>query len=635
MSEIIYRDLSILGRKGVPASIDVDNRSVEVIGATEDRVKVYDWQRDCVIDEVLLMDGCQLPESRQVPLLDSHSRWSTADVIGSYRDITPANGSLTGRAVYSDLAEDAWKKTREGHLTDYSVGYSRDEVRWIEKNLTESVAGREFEGPVLVVTRWTLKELSACPVGADPRAKARNDKNIDERIERSVNDALKRAEETRIMDEKEKKEQKEQQREAPKVDVNAAMIAERDRILNINSVVSLAGERCNLRDAADEAILNGTSLDDFRAVALERMSTAKPIGQKSGNIGMSEREIESYSFRKAIMAHATQDWSRAGLEHEASLAMEAETKRSPKGFFAPPDVLDAKRDLTTANTGQYVVGTDVLTGSFIELLRNKMKVRGMGATVLSGLVGDLAIPKQTGSATMYWIGEGDDLTESAQTLGQIGLTPKTAGAFVDLSRKLLMQSSIDIENFIRMDLALTLAIGIDLAALHGTGIEKQPRGLENVPGINTVSMGDNSGDPTWAKIVAFETAVATANADEGDMGFLTNAKVRGHCKTIEKASNTAKFLWSDDGTMNGYRAEVSNQVKATYTKGSHTDADLSAIFFGNWRQLIIGQWGGLDILTDPYTLSTQGAIRTLVFQDVDIQCRQASAFAFCNDCQTS
>jgi HK97 family phage major capsid protein len=269
------------------------------------------------------------------------------------------------------------------------------------------------------------------------------------------------------------------------------------------------------------------------------------------------------------------------------------------------------------------------------MLRNKMKVKQLGATVLSGLVGDLAIPKQTGGATLYWVGEGESITESTPTFGQIALTPKTADAYIDISRKTLVQSSLDIENLIRNDLQLTMALGLDLTALHGTGLDHQPRGIENVPGINTVAMGTNGGDPTWAKIVQFETEVATDNADAGDLAFLTNAKVCGHCKTIEKATGTAKFLWADDNTMNGYRTEVSNQVKATYSKGTHTDEDLSAIFFGNWRMQVIGQWGGLDILTDPYTLSTQGAIRTLVFQDVDIQVRQPAAFCLCNDCETS
>jgi len=623
-----------------PKTLNADARSVEVVGATQAPVRVWDWDRGA-IDEVLLIKGVQLPKTKQVPLLDSHNRWDTEDVIGSYRDIKKSGEELTGTVFFSELAEKQWKLVNEGHLTDFSVGYVREEKRWLDEGEKWKTGGQEFNGPLMVVTKWTLKELSACPIGADAGAKARAEPaGIDKRIDDKLKQALKERGE-----EKMKPEDKET-RDTPVVDVDqvkaTAIENERARIAEINAIESACSDSANLREAADKAIANGDDAESFRRTAFEevlRQNDAKPVEKKNADIGMSRKEIEGYSILRAIAAHADKDWSNAGLEREASQAAEKELKRSPRGFFIPSDVLTARnpfghyseRELSTLNTGQYLVDTDVLYSSFIELLENRMLVRQLGATVLTGLVGDIAIPKETGAPTMYWIGENKDIdAESAPTLGQIGFTPKTGAAYTDLSRKLILQSSISVEAYTRMRLQKTVALGIDYAALHGTGLENMPRGIEHTPGINTVAIGANGGAMTWAKAVEFETSVSADNADIGTMNFLTNARARGHMKTTAKESGYPVYIW-EGMQVNGYNAFVSNQVRGDYAKGTHTDEDLCAAFFGNWAQLIIAQWSGMDVLTDPYTLATSGQVRVLLFTDVDTNVSQPTAFAFCSD----
>jgi hypothetical protein len=173
-----YRTLSLrLDSAGVPATLDIEKRSVEVVGASQAPVQVYDYNRGDVVDEVLLMAGVELPTSRQVVLLDTHDRWSgTSAVLGSYRDIKPEGEQLIGRACFSTVpeAEGPWTKIREGHLTDFSVGYRVVNSEWIPAGETRKIKGNSFEGPVSIVTRWRLKELSACPIGADELAKARS-----------------------------------------------------------------------------------------------------------------------------------------------------------------------------------------------------------------------------------------------------------------------------------------------------------------------------------------------------------------------------------------------------------------------------------------------------------------------------
>jgi HK97 family phage major capsid protein len=365
--------------------------------------------------------------------------------------------------------------------------------------------------------------------------------------------------------------------------------------------------------------------------------------QQNAHIGMSNSEVRQYSIVRAIRAAEAaargdyRAWEQAGFELEASRAVAQQLGREPRGFFVPFDVqVGERRDLTvgTPTAGGNMVSTDLLAQSFIEMLRNRMVLRQAGATVLTGLVGDIAIPRQTGGATAYWVAEGNAPTESQQTVDQVALSPETVGAFTDYSRKLLLQSSLDVENFVRGDLTSILALAIDLAGLHGSGSGNEPEGVANVEGIGAVVGGDNGAAPDWADIVNLETEVAVDNADLGRLAYITNAKVRGKLKQTEKASSTGIFIWPDSNMLNGYNAYATNQVKSNLTKGS-ANGVCSAIFFGNWADLILAFWSGLDILVDPYTHSTSGTVRVVALQDVDIVPRHVQSFAAMLDALTA
>lgn len=355
----------------------------------------------------------------------------------------------------------------------------------------------------------------------------------------------------------------------------------------------------------------------------------------SAHIGMNQREVRQYSLVRAIWASVQNDWRGAELEREASVAVARQLRREPQGFFVPADW--AQRDLVvgTNTAGGHTVQTELLAQSFITLLRNSMMVRAAGATILSDLTGNIAIPRQTGGATAYWVAENGAPTESQQAFDQVAMSPKTVGAFSDLSRRLLMQSSLDVEAFVRGDLATVLGLAIDLASMHGSGSSNQPLGIAGTSGIGSVAGGTNGLAPAWSHLVSLETEVAIDNADINRLAYVTNAKVRGKLKQVEKATNTGLFLWADGAQpINGYPAYISNQVSSTLTKGTSSGV-CSAIFFGNWADLIIGLWGGLDILVDPYTGSTAGTVRVVALQDVDIAVRHPESFAAMLDALTT
>jgi HK97 family phage major capsid protein len=365
----------------------------------------------------------------------------------------------------------------------------------------------------------------------------------------------------------------------------------------------------------------------------------QPVGsahRPDPRVGMTDKEVRQYSLIRAINAQLRGDWRGAELEADASRAVAQKLGKEPQGFFLPYDVQTRDMTVGTTTAGGYLKETQLASGSFIEMLRNRMVLNAAGAQMLTGLVGDVAIPKQSAGATAYWVAESGAPTESQQTLAQVALAPKTVGAWTDISRKLLKQASIDVEGFVQRDIATVVGLAIDLAGLHGTGSNNQPTGVAATSGIGSVAGGDNGLAPTWAHVVQLETEVAQDNADVGAMAYVTNAKVRGKLKTTQvTATYGDRMIWADGPTpLNGYRSLVSNQVSSALTKGSSSGV-CSAIFFGNWADLIIGMWGGLDVLVDPYTGGTSGTVRVIALQDVDVAIRHAESFAAMLDALTS
>ncbi len=312
-------------------------------------------------------------------------------------------------------------------------------------------------------------------------------------------------------------------------------------------------------------------------------------------------------------------------EREISNKLARKSGRNPSGMYIPAGIL--ARDLTvgTATAGGHTVSTDLLADSFIELLRNRSVVVEAGARVLAGLVGNTAIPRQTSGATAYWVAESGAPTESQGAFDQVSLTPKTVGAYTDISRKLILQSSLDVSAFVASDLTATLAMAIDQAALNGTGVNNQPTGVINTSGVSATDKATAAA--TWADVVGLETTVSTANADGANMAYVISARMAGKLRQTLVAPGTgdgSTLLAGGAGNlkMNGHRVFVSNQI-----------AD-GTILFGNWADLVVGQWAAIDINVDRSTHSTSGGVRIVALQDVDVAVRHAGSFAYLKNCAT-
>lgn len=585
-------------------SVDAESRTIEFPFSSE--LPVERWFGDEVLshksgaaDLTRLNDGA--------PLLFNHNMDEIIGVVERAWIGDDKRGHAKVRFAKTARADEVLSMVQDGILRNVSFGYRINEM-------TESVKDKKS---VFTATRWEPFEVSMVTVPADHTVGVGRSEASDERdvvVHRMSEESAQPAEHTV------EAPMSEQSPVDVQVVATQAAEAERARI----AAISALGQRFNNADLSNKLISDGVTLDAARAAFLEDIKVdQKPITGKEADVGLTDKEVRQFSILRALNALANPTdkaaWEAAAFEREVSEAGAKAAGKSARGIFVPSEILRAKRDLNvgTATAGGNTVATELMAASFIDLLRNRAVVMRAGATMMNGLQGNVAIPKQTGAATAYWVAESGAPTESQQTIGQVTMTPKTVGAFTDFSRRLILQSSIDVENMVRRDLAAVIALAIDAAALYGTGASNQPTGLKLQSGINTKDFVATN--PTFAELVGMETEVQTDNADVGTMRYLMHPAQVGAAKTTPKfGSGTEATIWEPGNTVNGYGVEVSNQV---------TSGD---VFFGNFADLMIGFWSGLDLTVDPYAGATSGTVRVIALQDCDIAVRNAVSFCYGN-----
>jgi len=368
-------------------------------------------------------------------------------------------------------------------------------------------------------------------------------------------------------------------------------------------------------------------------------------GDNPGDLSPDERkdpgrnpDPAKYSFLRACERYLDNGKKVDGYEgecHDALLERFSKLGQdmNPQGFLVPLGLRMNQRASFTADgaKGGDLIQTDV-PRTVIDVLRDKLVLQAAGMRVLSGLVGNIDLPKKTSATTFAWAAEDAAGAESNPVIDQIQLRPETVTGWTEISRRLMKQTqSDDAQALVLDDLMGSLAVGLDLAGINGSGASNQPEGLLQNSNVQTVAIGANGGALTWAKIVEMETEVAAGNGDinEAAMAYLVNARTRGLMKTTEKASGTAKFLWNDDNRVNGYRTGVTNALPGNLSKGSGTN--LSGSLFGDFSQLILALWGAADVMVDPYTNSTKGNVRIILHQDANFANRHDESFAKCVD----
>ena len=535
------------------------------------------------------------------PVLWNHNPDQVIGVVErGWIDGDKKRGMVSVRFSRSPFAEEKLAEIKDGILRNVSVGYS-------------IVDAEQAKDGSVVATRWLPMEVSIVSVPADAGV------GIGRSLDAST-PAASAADQPQPPSTMETVDLT-QERAAAAAD---AVTAERSRIAAITNLTREHGAD----DLAGDLIASGaTEADAMRSVlgtiakrATKQPATpstpAQPIAGASADIGLTDKEARSFSFLKAMRAQLFPNerafQEEAAFEKEASDAAAKRMGMSPKGLLIPNDVLSRSLIAGTASGAGDLIFTDARPGSFIELLRKRNFLTGLGVTILSGLTGPVGIPKQTGASQVYWKGEGVAVAETEPSVGQVTMTLKEMSAWTRFSRSLMLQSSIDVETFVRNDLVTVMALEQARVALYGLGSSSQPEGLKLTTGINTKDFAANA--PTYAELVEMETLINADDADIGTMGYVTNATTYGGFKTTEKAANTAQFVLEPGGTVNSYSVVRSNQVET------------GDVFFGVWSQLVLGLFGAVDLQVNPYSEDKEGNIRVVAHQAIDYAVRHPQAF---------
>ena len=592
---LVQRDFKLEVRE-----VEKEDRTLEFPFSSEQSVARYFGNevlehREKSADLTRLNDGA--------PVLWNHD--PSAGVIGvverAWIDEKKKRGYAQVRFSEEEFASSIYRDIKNGIIRNISFGYVIKEM--------------EQRGDDQVATSWEAYEVSVVAIPADNsigiNRAAVTTQESDNILSERINDSASTEAPSKSTQVQMTTTPKETLEVRSEVDTQKVIKAERSRIQEIQTVAT----KYNLSELGEQYIKDERSVDEFNAAVLREWKP-EAVAPKvdEANIGLSQTETRGWSVLKAIdyLANPGSAAKReaAAFEIEASEAAAQKLGRASRGITIPNEVFKRDQQTTPDTAGGNLISTQ-LSSDFISLLRNSSVLAQTGSTILTGLTGNISIPRQGSSQTAYWIGEGSNVTESDISIEQVNMSPKTIGAMTDISRKLLIQSSLDVESLVRNSLAQTLALEIDRAALYGLGSSSEPLGLHNVTGIATENVGNN--DPSFADVVNMESDISVANALTGSLAYVTRANIAGAMKVKTKDSGSGRFV-NEDGVVNGYPLYVSNQVES------------GDIWFGNFSEFILGYWSGLDLQVDPYTGGASGNVRVRVLQDVDVAVKHPASF---------
>lgn len=407
---------------------------------------------------------------------------------------------------------------------------------------------------------------------------------------------------------------------ANKVEQNEQDIlkAENTRVKEIYAIASQYADRVpKMAELRDSAVVSQTSVAEFRGVILDAMPDNTVSNE--AKIGLSTKEKRAYSFKNAIMCQVQNSGVKAEFEREISdtvvkkLGLEA-----PRGIMVPIFDLSGayQRGMQqeTTGAGAELVFTD--PGEFIDYLRNQLIATKLGVRYIAGLVGDVKFPRLSTPAATTWVAESTAPTAASGILDSLTITPQTVGTYVDYSRKLMLQSTPSVEGIVRNDIVQNIARAIDSSVFNGLGhaTYNQPVGVASntsVPSLGGYGAINISG------MMYLLGSVLNANVDPASFAFATTPTLYAALKARPAIGTTyPTFLVDANDKVGGFPLLFSNSISSGY------------MFAGAWNQYIVGQWGGLDLLVDPYSISNKGDIRVRAFMSVDGGLRHPGAFAY-------
>lgn len=390
-------------------------------------------------------------------------------------------------------------------------------------------------------------------------------------------------------------------------------------------------------DASNEE-LTKKGLEEINALVreLETANAVEAAEQRAAEAkleNMQKKAGRSFSMVKFVR-ELSEGRGLTGLEAEVAEMGAEEYRRmglTAQGAVIPSAFLRAAAGQNAGTAADGGNLKETMANRYVEELKEKLVVAQLGATVLTDLVGTLPVITSE-QISAGWGAEGAQASVTKAAYARATMTPHRNFVQTAVTKDLLRQTSLDVEADLLSKMSDAHANLLEAAAIAGTGSSNQPTGILGHSDVPVIAMGTNGGNITWAKVVELEAKINSANANRGKLAYLTNAKVFGNMKTILKAANSGRFIVDDmnPGVVNGYKAEWSNLVPADLTKGTASGV-CSAMIFGNFEDLYIGQWGGIDIVVDPYTRASYGDVVITLNAWNDVLVAQPKSFAAIKD----
>lgn len=616
--ETLTRQISLRAEN---LKIDEEKRTVELAFSSEEPVRRWG------IDEVLehsesSVDGSRM-DANLAPLLLNHDRNQLIGVVESWRmDADKVCRASVRFSPHSELARQVFDEVKDGFRNGVSFGY----------RIIDGGMAKRNEEEYFLATRWMPVEISIEATPADATVG----------IGRSLdNEEQEAAEETRddetpvtTTPAEEKPAVETPAEKTTNTEVKTTMADENKDKESLMSYARAIGEEA----LGKEFAVNGRSIDEFNDAVKEKMKAAgertdvtpgqEVDGKPATEVGLSDKDIRKYSICRAILAMADPTFKGAGFEREVSDEIQKRLGDNfgNGGIFVPYEAQTAKRDLTVGGglaTGGALVGTEHRAESFIDMLRAKSVIYQLGAQRLTGLRGDIAIPKQTGASTAYWVKEGVAPTESQPSFGQIAMSPKTLGDMVEFTRKLLLQANPSVEALVFNDIAKVMALGVDKASISGAAANDEPVGILNQTGTLVIPATGAGGAMQYSDFTDTEGLFEEANVDAATMAWLSRPGFRATLKSRQKVSGQALFITSENNQTVGYNHAVTTQMPAGTSGGAS-----SKLVKGDFSQIVVGEWGVLEIAANPYGSGFgAGNIAIRALQSLDLVVRYPQAFA--------
>jgi HK97 family phage major capsid protein len=577
-------------------------------------------------------------------LLINHNRDQHVGAVVS-AGIEDSKGRAVVRFSRSSMGEDAFNDVLDGIRSNTSVGYVIYDMKDTGRLIDGVRCFRAIDWEPIEITLASIPADPTVGVGRTMENKKEEPEDIADEFcddpeccgedcedyDKCMSD--KKAMKPEKPKEEDKKMENEiQVKERVDKEVEEALKRRENEIIQMRATA----KQFDCEELLEEGLKGRMAPEDFNKKILEKMAS-KPFNPEP-ELGMSRKEVKSWNLMRAIDATLKGSWKEAGFEREVNETLEKKlgpiSRGEGRSFRMPYEVAmyqqraGAGDSVSVSADGASLIQETLDVSSYIDILRKQPFVKRAGAKVLSGLTDSIMIPRLATGNTISWIS-----TENSQTASNlpgfdnIELKPKHMAAINVTTRNIILQAlrgSMDLNNLLMEDMFKQMAVAQDTACISGSGVSGQPKGLYSITSVQAPTISSASA-PTWAEIVSFPTALAKKDVlEDSTWAWATTGKGRGYFMGTPKIGTTFPIFFCDGKTMIDYPVFMSNTVTDTLGTGSNQ----TGLIFGAWSQMIIGEWNSaFDVIVDPYTYADYGQIRLVTYMSMDLNVRHPEAFA--------